>query len=66
MNPALRRGIGRLEEASDRCCRPRRPTSRREEGGESPPTREGSGRLRCHGACAAASCEPLSKTGQCS
>ena len=34
-----------MEEASDRCCRPRRPTSRREGGRESPPTREGSGPL---------------------
>ena len=36
MNPA---------QVSDRCCRPRRPTSRREGGRESPPTREGSGIL---------------------
>ena len=43
MNPALRRGIGRMEEASDRCCRPRRPGSRREEERESPPTRERAG-----------------------
>ena len=34
-----------MEEVSDRCCRPHRPTSRREEGRESPPTREGSGLL---------------------
>ena len=34
-----------MEEVSDRCCRPRRPTSRREGGRESPPTREGSGIL---------------------
>ena len=34
-----------MEEVSDRCCRPRRPTSRREGGRESPPTREGSGPL---------------------
>ena len=34
-----------MEEISDRCCRPRRPTSRREGGRESPPTREGSGPL---------------------
>ena len=34
-----------MEEISDRCCRPRRPTSRREGGRESPPTREGSGIL---------------------
>ena len=34
-----------MEEISDRCCRPRRPTSRREGGRESPPTREGSGVL---------------------
>ena len=34
-----------MEEVSDRCCRPRRPTSRREGGRESPPTREGSGVL---------------------
>ena len=34
-----------MEEVSDRCCRPRRPTSRREGGRESPPTREGSGLL---------------------
>ena len=45
MNPAQRRRIGRMEEVSDRCCRPRRPTSRREGGRESPPTREGSGVL---------------------
>ena len=53
MNPALRRRIGRMEEVSDRCCRPRRPTSRREGGRESPPTREGSGIL---GATDPASC----------
>ena len=34
-----------MEEVSDRCCRPHRPTSRREGGRESPPTREGSGSL---------------------
>ena len=34
-----------MEEISDRCCRPRRPTCRREGGRESPPTREGSGIL---------------------
>ena len=34
-----------MEEVSDRCCRPHRPTSRREGGRESPPTREGSGLL---------------------
>ena len=45
MNPAQRRRIGRMEEVSDRCCRPHRPTSRCEEGRESPPTREGSGVL---------------------
>ena len=42
-----------MEEISDRCCRPRRPTSRREGGRESPPTREGSGIL---GATDPASC----------
>ena len=45
MNPDLRRRMGRMEEVSDRCCRPHRPTSRCEEGRESPPTREGSGIL---------------------
>ena len=27
MNPAQRRRIGRMEEVSDRCCRPHRPTT---------------------------------------